>query len=215
MQLFSVNIGEERPIRNGKPSNTSGIFKIPTTAAVHISKMGLPGDVIIDVKNHGGVDQAVYIYGLEDYAWWSKELGRTLEPGIFGENLTISGLESAAYRLGDCLQVGAVRLQVTSPRIPCGTLAARMGLPDFVKRYREAERPGLYCRVLLEGDVRAGDPVTVEPYTGATLSLIEMFRDFYIKDLDEAAIRRHLAAPIAVRDRAAKEEQLRKLLAGG
>ena len=214
MQLYSVNVGHERPILYAKRSGKTGIYKMPVSAPVQITVNGLSGDAICDVENHGGPDQAIYIYGTPDYAWWSDELGRELLPGTFGENLTIAGLESARLSIGDRLYVGSVILEVTAPRIPCVTLATRMGDPAFVKRFRAAERPGLYCRVIREGFVQRGDPVTLEPYPGETLTAIEMFRDFYEAELSEATLRRHLAAPIAIRDRIAKEEQLAKRLAG-
>jgi MOSC domain-containing protein YiiM len=175
--------------------------------------LGLRGDAICDTENHGGVDQAVYIYGAPDYAWWSQELGRELMPGTFGENLTISGLESAQAWIGDRLTIGAVVLEVTSPRIPCVTLAARIGDPTFVKRYRRAERPGIYCRVLQEGEVQTGDPVIYTRYAGEAFPALEMFRDFYDPRLDEATLRRHLAAPVHYKDRADKEQKLADLLA--
>ena len=86
-----------------------------------------------------------------------------------------------------------------------------MGDPAFVKRFRAAERPGLYCRVLTPGSVQAGDPVTVERYTGATISVLEMFRGYYDNALSATTLRRHLAAPIAVRARADIEKRLQKL----
>lgn len=183
------------------------------SAPVQVTSTGLGDDAICDAANHGGVDQAVYIFGTTDYVWWSKLLERELEPGTFGENLTISALESARFCVGDRLLIGSVILEVTAPRIPCVTLAARMGDPSFVKRFREAERPGLYCRVIREGSVRAGDQVIVERCDGETITAIEMFRDFYASDRSEATLRRHLAAPIAVRARVEKEAQLRELLA--
>ena len=102
---------------------------------------------------------------------------------------------------------------MTAPRIPCVTIAARMGDPLFPKRFRHAERPGLYCRVIQEGEVQAGDEVRVEKYAGETISAIEMFREFYKPRRDEARIRRFLAAPIAIRDRVEKERRLEKVLA--
>ncbi len=205
MELISVNIGRERSFENGKQSGTTGIFKTPVTTAVEIMPLGLAGDAVVDTENHGGVDQAVYVYGAPDYAWWSAELGTELEPGTFGENLTIDGLESAQLNVGDVLHIGDVSLQVTAARIPCSTLSARMGDPMFVKRFRAAERPGVYCRVL-----RPGAAVTLERYTGATISIVEMFRDFYDPRPSAETIRRHLAAPIAARARADVEEKARK-----
>lgn len=210
MQLISVNIGRERSIQNGKRAEATGIYKLPVTTPVAITALGLVGDAVVDVENHGGVDQAVYVYGVPDYAWWSVQLGYELAPGTFGENLTIAGLESAGLNIGDMLHIGAVTLQVTAARIPCATLAARMGDPGFVKRFRAAERPGAYCRVLQIGVVQAGDPVVLERYTGETITLVEMFRDFYDPQPSAETIRRHLAAPIAVRARADVEEKARK-----
>jgi MOSC domain-containing protein YiiM len=213
MQLVSVNIGQVRPIQGAKSSGVTGIFKEPADAPVLVTAAGLEGDAVCDKESHGGVDQAVYVYGAADYAWWSATLGLELGPGTFGDNLTIGELKSAHYNIGDRLRIGAVVLEVTAPRIPCATLAARMGDPAFVKRFRAAERPGLYCRVIQEGTLQAGDPVTVERYAGPTISAIDMFRMYYAPHLEEAAIRRQLAAPIAIRSRVELEAQLRELLA--
>jgi len=173
--------------------------------------MGLVGDIILDTENHGGEDQAVYIYTADDYDWWTAELGREVGPGTFGENLTIQGLESADCAIGDRLQIGPVLLEVTAPRIPCGTLAARMEDGEFVKRFRGAARPGLYCRVLEPGRIQPGMPVSYTKNSGPTVSIVEMFEDFYEPELSEAAIQRFLNAPIAIRSRIEKEEQLSKL----
>jgi MOSC domain-containing protein YiiM len=213
MRLISVNLGQEQTQQNGNRLETTGIYKNPTPEAVHVSALGLKGDVVCDTKHHGGPDQAVYVYGGADYAWWAQELGRELAPGTFGENLTISGLESAQAWIGDRLMIGSVLLEVTSPRIPCVTLAARMGDPAFARRFRQAERPGLYCRVLQEGQVRAGDLVTYTRYPGQAFPALEMFRDFYEPQHDEAALRRHLAAPVHYKDRTDKEQKLAKILA--
>ncbi|MBK8794070.1 MAG: MOSC domain-containing protein, partial [Holophaga sp.] len=126
MQLISVNLGEERIFDNN--TGKTGIYKFPAAGPVAITELGLVGDAVSDTKHHGGPDQAVYVYGAGDYAWWAEELGRDLPPGMFGENLTISELESAEFLAGDCLQVGAVTLQVTAPH-RCGDLAARMEDP--------------------------------------------------------------------------------------
>ncbi|MBK8050372.1 MAG: MOSC domain-containing protein [Anaerolineales bacterium] len=212
MQLISVNIGQMRAIANAKSSGMTGIYKLPVTSPVVITANGIEGDAISDVKNHGGVDQAIYVYGEPDYRWWSQELGYEIEPGVFGENLTISEMASAHLAIGDIFHIDDVTLQVTSPRIPCVTLAARMGDPAFVKRFRAAERPGLYCRVLREGTVQVGATVVFEPYSGETIPAIELFKTFYEPDLREATLRRHLAAPVGERVRRHKEEQLRTLL---
>lgn len=210
MKLISVNIGSERTQPKGNEIETTGIYKLPSREAVKITGLGIKEDFICDQKNHGGPDQAIYVYGAADYAWWSKELGREIEPGTFGENLTVSELESAQVNIGERLQIGSAILEVTAPRIPCSTLAARMQDPQFVKQYRRAERPGLYCRVIQGGFVKAGDEVTVEKYVGKPLSIGQAFRDYYEK-LDEKAIQRYLGLPIAIRWRLDFEEDLKKL----
>jgi MOSC domain-containing protein YiiM len=211
-QLISVNIGQAQPLPNVKASGKSGIYKRAVQEPTQVTTLGLVGDTICDTENHGGVDQAVYVYSQTDYDWWEQELGYALAPGTFGENLTVGEFDTTEVQIGDRLYVGSVILEVTSPRVPCVTLAARMGDPTFVKRFRQAERPGFYCRVIQEGYVQQEDPVRFEPYGGETMSLTELFRDFYEPTLTEATLRRYLAAPIAIRDRLDKEKQLAQLL---
>lgn len=211
MRVLSVNVGTVRAIQNGKPSGKTGIFKEPAAASVYVTAVGLVGDAICDTENHGGVDQAVYVYGANDYAWWEHSLGQPLVPGTFGENLTISDLESGQLFVGDQFRIGEIVLEVTAPRIPCVTLAARMQDKRFLKTFRAAERPGVYCRVLQEGYVNAGDSVAYQSYNGGRISVLEMFREFFEPDHSEATLRRYLNAPIAIRDRQYKEKLLHEL----
>jgi len=212
MKINSINIGQERTQQRKNYVETTGIYKMPVAAPVEIKLMGIDRDVICDIDNHGGPDQAVYIYGGADYEWWSKELGKELSPGIFGENLTISELESADFNVGDCLHIDHVTLQVTAPRIPCGTFATRMQDPQWVRKFRKAERPGLYCRVVREGVVNVGDTVKIARYTGAALSILQMYRDYYEKNKTEETLRLHLNTPISVRARIDLEKELEILL---
>jgi MOSC domain-containing protein YiiM len=211
MQLLGVNIGQKRTQQIGKQLEITGIFKLPTNGPVQVTSLGIKDDFVASPEDHGGPDQAVYVYGGADYAWWSKGLGRQIEPGTFGDNLTISELESARFNIGDYLHIGDVTLQVTAPRIPCATFAARMADPLWVKKFRRAERPGLYCRVIREGFVRTGDSVSVEKYTGKTLSILQMYRDYYERDKSEETLRLHLNAPIDIRTRVHLEKELEKL----
>jgi MOSC domain-containing protein YiiM len=210
MRLISVNIGKARELDHAKESGKTGIYKLPVESPVVVTRSGLEGDTICDTEHHGGPDQAVYVYSTPDYAWWSERLQQEQQPGTFGDNLTISEWESASARIGDRFHIGAAILEVTSPRIPCITLARRMEDNSFVKQFIEAERPGVYCRVLQEGSVQAGDTVMYEPCTGDTVTVIEMMRDFYTSGLSEAALRRYLAAPIAIRARVHLEKQLQE-----
>lgn len=211
MKLISINIGKKQIQQNKGREEITGIYKRPVTDSVHINKLGIADDFIGSPKHHGGPDQALYIYGEGDYQWWESELGRSLEPGTFGENLTVSELESGRFNIGDILHMGEVTLQVTAPRIPCGTFASRMGDPQWVKKFRAAERPGLYVRVLREGTLSVGADVTFEAYQGETISLIEMYREYYEKEKTEESLRRHLNAPIDIRSRVDLEKELNEL----
>lgn len=209
--LLSVNIGQEQTLVRAEKTEQTGIFKNPVAGPVKVLNLGLEGDFIGDSKNHGGLDQAVYIYFQPEYDWWSAQLGRPTFPGMFGDNLTISDLESAKLNIGDMLHIGEVLLQVTAPRIPCGTLAGRMEIPPFAKQFRFAEKPGVYCRVLKEGFVQAGQTVRFEGFSGPTVSVLEVMRDHYEPDRTEQAIQRILEAPIAARARKKKLDQLAAL----
>ena len=209
MQLVSVNVGKPEPITS--KSGMSGIFKLPVAGPVQIGPLGLEGDAIVDTRNHGGEDQAVYVFGTPDYEWWARELQRELPPGIFGENLTVTELESAACNIGDRLGLDSVVLEVTSPRVPCATLAARMGDPGFVKRFARGERFGVYCRVIEAGAVQAGETVVFEPFKGETVSALEMFRAFYARTDDEALLRRALKGPLHRKSRSEYEGLLRQI----
>jgi MOSC domain-containing protein YiiM len=113
INLLSVNIANPEPINTRR--GMSGIFKRPQPGRVGINKTGLANDAILDLQNHGGIDQAVYLYTQPDYDWWSADLSKPCEPGLFGENLTVSGLESASVKVGDRYRIGSVLLEVTSP----------------------------------------------------------------------------------------------------
>lgn len=211
MHLLSVNVAAPRRHQVvGKPE-TTGIYKVPQAGAVQVGRLGLTHDHIADVKHHGGPDQAVYLYNAEDYDWWAEQLGKVLEPGTFGENLTLTSFGSEAVRVGDRYQVGDALLEVTAPRIPCATLAARMGDPGFVKKFRQARRPGFYARVLAEGKVRAGDEVGRVLARTNTPTVLDLFELFYDRSPDPERLRRALSAPVAHRDREEYEEQLQRL----
>lgn len=208
-KVASVNVGREQLIPGHERMGGTGIFKAPANGPAKFGRLGVEHDCVFDKKHHGGPDQAIYVYFTADYDWWSRELGREVAPGTFGDNLTISGLTSAEIAVGDRFSIGDVVLEATAPRIPCNTLAARMNDPQFVKRFRDADMPGAYCRVLREGSVQAGMEVSYEPFAGERVSVLGMYRDWFRrKDLKADSLRRTLAAPIAERSRRDWEELL-------
>lgn len=167
--LISVNAGTPTPTEHSSVPMT-GIDKRPVDAPVLVlvpgpegtAPTGIAGDVVCDLRVHGGPDKAVYAYAREDLDRWAAELGRDLHGGIFGENLTTSGLDVTGARIGERWRIGAeVLLEVASPRIPCRTFAAWLGEAGWMGRFTERAEPGAYLRVLRPGTIRAGDPIEV------------------------------------------------------
>jgi len=138
----------------------TAIDKRPVDGPVRVHRLGLHGDVQADRINHGGEDQAIYAYSQEDADFWAGELKRDLPPGIFGENLRVSGIETTGAIIGERWKIGLdVELEVTSPRTPCATFQRRLGEPRFVKRFTEEGRVGAYLRVIRTGSIQAGDHI--------------------------------------------------------
>ena len=210
MRIESINVGQAETVSHGDKSKVTGICKRPVEGAVTLAAHGIPGDEILDDKHHGGVDQAVYAYSSDDYDWWSQQTGKEYPPGLFGENLTIRGLPSDMH-IGDRLLIGEVVLEATAPRIPCDTFAMRLQDSSFGLAFRKAERPGIYFRVLNEGEVRTGDSVIYVESAEHGVTILDLFRYKYRPTHDADDLRRCLDAPIAERMRADIENKLASL----
>lgn len=210
MRIESINIGRSERIAVGDRSLETGIFKKPVSGPVMLEADGLAGDAVLNTRHHGGVDQAVYAYSLDDYDWWAEQSDREFFPGLFGENLTIRGLPSDMH-VGDRLLIGEVVLEATAPRIPCNTFAARMEDPGFGLTFRKAERPGIYFRVLNGGEVCTGDAVTSVETAEYNVTILDLFRYKYRLDHEPAELRRYLEAPLAERMRSDIERKLESL----
>ncbi|GLZ79349.1 molybdenum cofactor biosynthesis protein [Actinorhabdospora filicis] len=156
-----MNLGVERTGEWAGSLKRTGIDKRPAGGRVMLRRLGVDGDVIIDMKNHGGEDQAVYAYAREDAAWWAKELDREIAPGGFGENLSTSGLDITGALIGERWAIGDAVVEVASVRIPCRTFAGFWDVKDLIKRFTNRAVPGAYLRVIEEGAVGAGDAIEV------------------------------------------------------
>jgi MOSC domain-containing protein YiiM len=181
-KVGSVNVGMPRTVGHNGKEVTTAIWKRPVTGRIAVRGVNLEGDDQADRSVHGGVDKAVYAYAREDYEWWSAELGsEALEPGTFGENLTVSGIDLNAAEVGERWRVGSALLEVSEPRFPCLKLGIRMGDPKFLKRFAAARRPGAYLRIIEEGELGAGDRIEIvdRPGHGVTIGL---FAQAYLGD---------------------------------
>jgi MOSC domain-containing protein YiiM len=154
-------------------SGRSGIDKRAVDGPVALLSYGVDGDTICDTEHHGGPDQAVYAYAVEDLAFWSAELGQRMAPGGVGENLTLGGVDCSGAVVGERWRIGGdAVLRVRGPRTPCQVFAGFRGVPDLIKRFIAAGRPGCYLSVERTGQVRAGDRVQVldRPEHGVTVA---------------------------------------------
>jgi len=183
-KVLSVNVGGVREFEyNGRPAK-SAIWKSPAVGRVAARGVNLAGDDQADRKAHGGPDKAVYAYAVEDARWWEQETGRHLESGEFGENLTTEGIEVNDSLVGERWQVGTTVLEVSEPRIPCWRLGVRMNDKTFPRRFTQALRPGAYLRIVVEGDLGAGDEVRVIERPDHDLTVRDVFR-IYTRDHGE------------------------------
>ena len=195
-RVVSVNVAVVRtdPWTRVK-SGRSGIDKRPVEGPVLLSVDGVAGDTICDTEHHGGPDQAVYAYSTEDLAFWTAELGQDVLPGGVGENLTLSGVDCSRALVGERWRVGTAVLQVRGPRIPCRVFAGFRGVPDLVKRFVAAGRPGAYLAVEEPGHVRAGDVVTVVDRPAHGVSVADVMAALTVardRTPEVAAAREHL-----------------------
>jgi MOSC domain-containing protein YiiM len=173
-RVVSVNVGRPALLATGHRVVPSAIGKTPVSGPVAARGHNLAGDEQADKVNHGGPDQAVYAYASEDAAFWSAELGRELPPAIFGENLTLAGVDVSGARIGERWCIGTAELRVAGPRIPCFKLETRIGVPGFQRRFLHAGRPGAYLAIVGEGALQAGDAVEIvhRPEHHVTVALV-------------------------------------------
>ncbi|MFZ6992545.1 MOSC domain-containing protein [Curtobacterium sp. RRHDQ66] len=172
MSLVTAVCRVDRLLPDSGTIGITAIDKRPVEGPVRVRPLGLYADVQADRKHHGGEDQAVYAYADEDAAHFADLLDRPIPAGLFGENLRTSGIDVTGAVTGERWLVGdTLLLEVTIPRIPCGTFARRLGVDKWVKRFTEEGRPGAYFRVVKSGPVAAGDPITVleRPDHGVTI----------------------------------------------
>ena len=211
MHVANVNLGERELIqRLGKGKLSTGINKRPISDRIIVGALGLVGDAIINTKHHGGPDQAIYLYREEDYRYWSNKLDRDLPPGAFGENITVSGLPAPYLDIGDKLVFDDLMLEVTAPRIPCSTLAAKMNDKFFAKKFIKAELPGIYCRVLQTGSISKNDKFYIDGYIGDQINTNEFFGDL-LREISKSQIQRYLRLPIDIRSRKKFDKDLKRL----
>ncbi|HVQ53399.1 MAG TPA: MOSC domain-containing protein, partial [Mycobacterium sp.] len=195
-QLVSVNVGMPKDVPwRGKTVHT-GIWKTPVEGPVMVRRLNIDGDGQGDLAGHGGEQRAVMVYQTESYDYWRDYLGRDdLQPGQFGENFTVTGLDDRSVCIGDRYRIGDAEFEVTQPRVTCFRVGMRLGVPDMPNLLVSQHRPGFYFRVITEGLVRAGDDVVLTRRGRHELSVADVDALLYLPGRDMDLLRKVVEVP--------------------
>ncbi|MDH3323270.1 MAG: MOSC domain-containing protein [Flavobacteriaceae bacterium] len=176
MKVISVNLGDRKTVEWKNKSYETGIYKYPVEKAIFLGKEDVLDDHVIDRKYHGGIDQAVYAYGENHYAYWEK-LYPHLEfnYGMFGENLTLSNLNEEALLIGSIYQLGGAKIQVSKSRQPCVKLGIRFQDAKVIKQFWDTTKCGVYFKVIETGFVAKGDTLTLLKEAKNAVSIAELY----------------------------------------
>lgn len=196
IKIVSINIGRAREITHEGGMVRSGIYKAPVSGRVRVNVLNIEGDEQADLSVHGGAGKAVYVYPVEHYEFWRRELPDVDLPwGSFGENINSEGILEKDIHIGDRLCAGTVELAVTQPRLPCYKLNAKFAREDMVQRFLRSRRTGFYLSVAREGEIEAGESIQFLSRDPHAVSVAEITRLYAFDRNDVAAMQR--AASIA------------------
>jgi MOSC domain-containing protein YiiM len=175
MQLISIQVGPVQTHDYEGQAWTTAYRKLPVNGRVWVGKLNVEGDAQNNKKYHGGEHRAVLMYSAEHYALWESELGRRLPCGSFAENFTVTVLNEDTVCIGDTYQIGdMLQVQVSQPRQPCNQIYRALGITGIVKRVQATFRSGWYLRVLQQGHVEAGMPITLLERLHPTWTIIRV-----------------------------------------
>jgi ferredoxin-NADP reductase/MOSC domain-containing protein YiiM/ferredoxin len=194
--LLSVNVGMPKNVPWQGKTVFTGVFKDPVTGPRRVRKLNIDGDGQGDLGGHGGEQRAVFVYQLDSYRYWERELGRDdFVHGQFGENFTIDGLSDDEVCVGDRYRIGGALFEVTQPRVTCYRVGIRMNDPRIPALLVSHHRPGFYFRVLEEGDVEAGDEVLKVASGPEQMTVAEVDALLYLSGHPRQQLLRALRSP--------------------
>lgn len=183
MKVISTNLGSPTTfVWNGQEEQT-GIFKKPVSEALSLTINDVSKDTVIDRVHHAGLNKACYLFASDNYPYW-KKLYPDLEWnwGMFGENLTVEGLDESTMRVGDIYKLGSALVQVSQPREPCYKLGIRFGTQDILRQFIDHNRPGTYVRILEEGEVKTGDVLELQQQSQNTLTTQQFYELMFMRE---------------------------------
>lgn len=174
-EVTALCVGRSAPLAGGK---RSAIGKHPLVGPVRIGRLGLAGDMQVDKRHHGGPEMAVHLYPLAHHAFWRERLDDHPllgDPGAFGGNLAVEGLDETQVRLGERFRLGSAVIEISQPRMPCATIERRFERKGMVAAIVKSGRCGWYFRVIDEGEAQAGDILDPIPDTGTAYTIRTVF----------------------------------------
>jgi len=194
--LLSVNVGLPQDVAwQGRTVHT-GVWKRPVPGPRQVRRLNIDGDGQGDLAGHGGEHRAVFVYQIESYQYWQKQLGRDdFEYGQFGENFTVAGLADDRVCIGDQYRIGQALFEVTQPRVTCYRVGIRMNDPQIPALLVSHRRPGFYFRVLREGTVQAGDEIVQVAAGPEAMTVAEVDALLYLPGHPRQGVERALAIP--------------------
>ena len=196
MKVISTNIAKPTIIEWRGQNVETGIYKYAVEKPIFLGLDDVENDHVIDRRYHGGSDKACYLYSADHYPFWqNKYPNLDWKWGMFGENLTVSGLNESEIRIGDRFQIGDAVVQVTQPRQPCFKLGVRFGDQSVVSDFWTLPYPGVYVRVLSPGEVKTGDEMLLIERNPASLSVSQVFSIFHQNRSNAELIQRAIAEP--------------------
>ncbi|MDF0715463.1 MOSC domain-containing protein [Muricauda sp. 334s03] len=208
MKIISTNLGgPTKIVWNGKETMT-GIYKYPVDKPIYLDTEDVQGDTVVDRKYHGGTYKACYLFSADNYPYW-KEKYPLLDWnwGMFGENLTIEGLDESKLRIGSTYKLGTALVQITQPREPCYKLGIRFGNQDILKQFIDHGFPGTYIRVLESGKVIVGDTMELVEESKAPLTVQQFYNLLFSRIKDQDVLRMAIqneALPLKKREKLKK-----------
>ncbi|MFY0715102.1 MOSC domain-containing protein [Seonamhaeicola sp. NFXS20] len=190
MKILSTNIAKPKTFIWNDKKVTTGIYKIPTNTPIYLGKYDVKDDTVIDRKYHGGKFKACYLFSKNHYQYW-KNLYPNLNWnwGMFGENITVNGLNEDDIFIGDIYKVGEALVQITQPREPCFKFGYKFGSQDVLKQFINYGYPGTYIKVLEEGFVKINDEFTLIERPHKSITTAQLFRLIFAKEKDKNLVK--------------------------
>lgn len=180
--VLGVFTGKAREVFAREKTWQTGIFKEPVEGRVRIHFGGVGTDVIANTDVHGGPSRAVYCYSQKAYAPWESVLSKDVfKPGLFGENILLTELQEDKIHIGDIFSIGSAQIQATVPRHPCFLFQHKAQYADAIKKFIELARPGIYFKVIKEGEVQVGDSFSLVQKSDLPFTLAEFFKEYAAK----------------------------------